>query len=1023
VETPIRPQKQIENKNISQKKTAGVLHHGQKMTVHMISSLILWLALCIICADAFLPWTRASEPKFLTKRSKLFASSFNEPTTSLTSVLQELNRRGIRYLPDASRQDLISLLQNENAKNVESDPPKSKTVTSNLPPTRQPIQELLKELDDRGIPFPSRGSRAELEQLLVEAKHGAKVHRPLREILQMLDDLDIPFSPSASREELETLLEKTLSKFENNGKEDELQSSRERIIESDDTPDRVYDRESFEDDDNDDGPLKAQREQPRRSIRDLLQALDDRGIQYPSRGSRAELEHLLKSSLNFHPRSTRSEESTKTDDLLEKRVEEVDPSARSPKTEARRKPFSTRSEVLDSSAHPREQRVRTREPEVPQSKRERSDSTFPPSARENQGPRKPSTETEDRMIRRQRRLQRQESTAAPLQSIFTKIPKVTAKAVTETISPRVVQVGQRAANAAVRKVKKVSRDAVQFIMEEEEDEEVDETPVQPERVVEVEPLPMDQELTTNKGFSPPSETESEDVNPRSRNSRRTGDKYESNSSRTSPPPFPRRPIRDIIDDLNRAGVPYAARASRNELEELLASKSKKERETTAELVPPTSSSPDGSQASATWGDLLTKTKTRLDNGRRKVSRRVSSFRSTGSEGDILDAIIEDYSRDDILIDVKAEAIPAYDTVKKARRVQHRNPSSAGYRSNTGNSSRSDRVASPRTASSRRSSQNSGNRNPSASRTRRPSSGASRSPLSGNYPLPPLLPPKFDEEDLLSERYQPKKKQRGSRRPSGGKRKIYSPYVSDHPEDDQGDRDSFDQFGEFGDFVANAADSFIWGPEEGNTKTSSTRRRRERPEQDEGPPGRDRRRVHWKDKMEMNFDQIMGIHEDGNVYNRWEEEEVEGGRTERKRPKKRRKGVYERPMWEEEGSVLSMLFGNRSQSFLDGRSSSFNRPGSLVKLFQSLSRAFLILASGIARWATVRGALPQYVVVLGVAAAGLSARPGNRLWVLGLTLIAMRTMGELIHGYSYDDFEFDSDDEIDEDEVGPIEDSE
>jgi hypothetical protein len=36
---------------------------------------------------------------------------------------------------------------------------------------------------------------------------------------------------------------------------------------------------------------------------------------------------------------------------------------------------------------------------------------------------------------------------------------------------------------------------------------------------------------------------------------------------------------------------------------------------------------------------------------------------------------------------------------------------------------------------------------------------------------------------------------------------------------------------------------------------------------------------------------------------------------------------------------------------------------------------------------------------------------------------MRTIGELLHGYIYDDFESDSEDDMDEDEEGPIEDSE
>ena len=36
-----------------------------------------------------------------------------------------------------------------------------------------------------------------------------------------------------------------------------------------------------------------------------------------------------------------------------------------------------------------------------------------------------------------------------------------------------------------------------------------------------------------------------------------------------------------------------------------------------------------------------------------------------------------------------------------------------------------------------------------------------------------------------------------------KRRIYSPFVSDDPEDDEYDKDLFDQFGDFGDGVPNA----------------------------------------------------------------------------------------------------------------------------------------------------------------------------------------------------------------------------
>lgn len=47
-------------------------------------------------------------------------------------------------------------------------------------------------------------------------------------------------------------------------------------------------------------------------------------------------------------------------------------------------------------------------------------------------------------------------------------------------------------------------------------------------------------------------------------------------------------------------------------------------------------------------------------------------------------------------------------------------------------------------------------------------------------------------------------------------------------------------------------------------------------------------------------------------------------------------------------------------------------------------------------------MPQPIVVMGVTSAFLCARPRKRLWAVSLSLIAMRTVGELIHGYVYGD---------------------
>ena len=72
-----------------------------------------------------------------------------------------------------------------------------------------------------------------------------------------------------------------------------------------------------------------------------------------------------------------------------------------------------------------------------------------------------------------------------------------------------------------------------------------------------------------------------------------------------------------------------------------------------------------------------------------------------------------------------------------------------------------------------------------------------------------------------------------------------------------------------------------------------------------------------------------------------------------------------------------------------------------------------------RWASVRGSIPQPVVVVAAISAGLSARPGRRLRTIVMALLAMRMLGEFVHGYIYeddddDDDTFDQDDDDDDD---------
>jgi hypothetical protein len=252
-----------------------------------------------------------------------------------------------------------------------------------------------------------------------------------------------------------------------------------------------------------------------------------------------------------------------------------------------------------------------------------------------------------------------------------------------------------------------------------------------------------------------------------------------------------------------------------------------------------------------------------------------------------------------------------------------------------------------------------------------------------------------------------------------KRRIYNPYniQNSSPEN----MDSVDRIGQF---LADTVDQFFWGKydddddddddddvkedDDGNRQPPPPPRKRQRPSKQthNNTTQRFSRPQHWKDRLEERFDSIMGIHEDGEVYNRWfqyaqqEEENVP-----RKRP------VKKKPFWEEEGSLVALLLGRTK----DGQRLSWKKAltprggdGSLVTIFRTVLQATLVLASYAFRWASVRGAIPQPVVVLGVSAAGLCVRQ-HRVRAMLLALILFRTVGELVHGglYGQDGWEDDT----------------
>lgn len=66
----------------------------------------------------------------------------------------------------------------------------------------------------------------------------------------------------------------------------------------------------------------------------------------------------------------------------------------------------------------------------------------------------------------------------------------------------------------------------------------------------------------------------------------------------------------------------------------------------------------------------------------------------------------------------------------------------------------------------------------------------------------------------------------------------------------------------------------------------------------------------------------------------------------------------------------------------------------------MSRSVLTAFGILCRWAGVRGTIPQPIVVMSVVAILVSSRRGQRMMSLALTVLAMRLVGEFIHGSLY-----------------------
>ena len=253
------------------------------------------------------------------------------------------------------------------------------------------------------------------------------------------------------------------------------------------------------------------------------------------------------------------------------------------------------------------------------------------------------------------------------------------------------------------------------------------------------------------------------------------------------------------------------------------------------------------------------------------------------------------------------------------------------------------------------------------------------------------------------------------KPTSKERRIYSPYGQESAS--SFDLDGKDALDRFGDFVADRAEELLWGPDTNAWEDKN-------PQQQKSVS----KARYWKDRIEEQLDYALGLHDDSEPYTSWEEMKMgkQGMRSDPKRQgKKSRSGkkrtVRDKPVWEEEGNMVSLLFGRRPtggqlafERFMDQELGS---KFLLITLFRSVSKGILTVSSYTCRWASVKGALPQPIVVLGAITAALCARPRHRLSTVVLTLLAMRTVGELLHGYvhnGWDEMDYSETDDEDGD---------
>lgn len=329
------------------------------------------------------------------------------------------------------------------------------------------------------------------------------------------------------------------------------------------------------------------------------------------------------------------------------------------------------------------------------------------------------------------------------------------------------------------------------------------------------------------------------------------------------------------------------------------------------------------------------------------------------------------------------------------------------------------------------------------------------PLSADGNILALPPASMDGEPLdtsyaandadATERFRQRRRGReNSRQKNGNNRKIYSVY---EPSDENADGDIID---EFGNKIADAAENFLWGEDDGDNpaqqysrREANARRRRQRRsnrhaaalKDDEGPYEHDLQpKRHWRDRLADRLDAAMGVHEQGSYYQEWAdriefEEDTKTGedpedwvmarhknqrrmgltpeeRRARKMPrgaKPKRRGGVDKYFWTRDGNVMSALLGRSRGSNRAAVDEFFSQPlgaNVITTLIRSGFQLSLALFTNTCRWASVRGSLPQPIVVFFTGTSLVLAPKGKRFVTTAVTLFALRALAEALHGYIY-----------------------